>query len=114
MFALAVKEDVKFVMGNHVFRYRDKYYCQSEGGSIGSELTHQLAACRMIVFVRKLRSSCLALGLRVFLLKVFVDDTMVLMKFPGRGAVVRDGQLEIDVSLADKEVADAEDVLSAR
>ena len=68
----------------------------------------------MIVFVRKLRSRCLALGLRVFLLKVFVDDTMVLMKFPGRGAVVRDGQLEIDVSLADKEVADAEDVLSAR
>ena len=46
----------------------------------------------MIVFVRKLKSRCLALGLKVLLLKVFFDGTMVVMKFPGRGAVVRDGQ----------------------
>ena len=47
-----------------VYRYRDKVYCQSKGGSIGNELTHQLAACRMIVFIKKLKMRCLELGLK--------------------------------------------------
>ena len=32
MFALAVSDDVKVVMNNQLFRYRDKFYCQHEGG----------------------------------------------------------------------------------
>ena len=80
MFALAVSEDVKVVMENHLFRYRDKFFCLCEGGSIGSELTHQVAICRMIVFIRKLKTRCLNLGLRLYLTKVYVDDTTVFMR----------------------------------
>ena len=97
MFALAVSEDVKVVMENHLFRYRDKFFCQREGGSIGSELTHQVAICRMIVFIRKLKTRCLNLGLRLYLTKVYVDDTTVFMRFPGRGQVVVGDKIEFDV-----------------
>ena len=62
MFALAVMEDVKFVMRHHVYRYH-----QSKGGSIGNQLTHQLAACRMMVFIKKLKMRCLEFGLKLYL-----------------------------------------------
>ena len=114
MFALAVSEDVKVVMNNHLFRYRDKFYCQHEGGSIGSELTHQLATCRMIVFVRKLKLRCLNLGLKLYLFKVFVDDdATVFLKFPGRGLVVSGDKLEYDGKKAEDESNVNDDVVAA-
>ena len=54
MLALAVSMAVKNVMQRHLFRFRDKFYNQNEGGSIGSELTGEGAKSRMIMFLRKL------------------------------------------------------------
>ena len=39
---------------------------------------------------------------------------MVLMKFPSRGTVLKDRQLQLDLSKAEEEVDDAKDLISAR
>ena len=68
----------------------------------------------MIVFIRKLKMRCLNLGLRLYLLEVFVDDTAVLMKFPGRGAVIQEGRIVFDLEKAESEIEVPDDVLTAR
>ena len=42
MFAVLVSEEVKYVMQNHLFRFGETHYRQSEGGSIGSILTGEV------------------------------------------------------------------------
>ena len=85
MLAVAVAWDVKRVMKCHVFGFRKKVYKQLEGGSIGSELTGIVAKVRMILWVRKINAKCLALGLRVLLSAVFVDDSVFAVKMIEKG-----------------------------
>ena len=51
---LTVSEDIKYVMERHLFRFGDKLYRQSEGGSIGSVLTGEVAKTRTIIFFKKI------------------------------------------------------------
>ena len=47
----------------------------------------------MIVYIRRLKQKCLDLGLKVFLVKFYVDDTIVGLRNPGNGWKLEDGQL---------------------
>ena len=61
LFALAVSEEVRYIMSNHSYRYRDKVMLQTEGGSIGSILTCVVSKTRMIMNSRKLKQKLLSL-----------------------------------------------------
>ena len=63
---------------------------QTDGGSIGSELTGVLGASRMIIFLRKLRLRCESLSLRLYFSKAYVDDVSVGAKDPGKGYFLSD------------------------
>ena len=76
MLAVAVASDVRRVMQCHVFGFMEKVYKQKEGGFIGSQLTGIVAKVRMILWIRRINSKCLEIGLTVFLSTVFVDDSV--------------------------------------
>ena len=57
MIALAVSEEVRFVMKNHLFKFREDLFKQNDGGSIGNELTGVVAKTRVIRFIRKLKQA---------------------------------------------------------
>ena len=80
MLSVAVASDVRRVMQCHVFGFMEKVYKQKEGGSIGSQLTGIVAKVRMILWIRRINSKCLEIGLTVFLSTVFVDDSVFSIK----------------------------------
>ena len=114
LLSVLVSEEVKHVMTRHMFRFGDNFYEQSDGGSIGSVLTGEVAKARTIIFLRKLRSVCENLGLKMYLLKMFVDDVLAMMRFPGRGYVFRDGFLYQDVDQQRKDKDEDSDVVTAK
>ena len=93
LLAVLVSEEVQFVMSNHMFRFKNKLFNQTEGGSIGSELTQVLGTARMIVFLKKLQSRFEVLGLKSYFCKAFVDDVSIGMKDPGCGYFVSEDEL---------------------
>ena len=80
MLAVAVAWDVQRVMQCHVFGFMGKAYRQLEGGSIGIELTGIVSKVRMVLWVRRINNKCMAIGLKVFLSSVFVDDSVFAVK----------------------------------
>ena len=102
------------MMENHLFRFGETHYKQSEGGSIGSILTGEVSKARMILYMRKLKEKCEMLGLKMYLVKVFVDDVFVLIKFPGRGFVVREECLVWENEQEQQDVDVEPDVITAR
>ena len=96
LFAVMVSEEIMLVMKHHLLRFSEKLYKQSEGDSIGSILAGVVAKARTILFMRKLRKLCEKLGLVLYLLKIHVDDVLVLMRSPGNGLVVKGDHLKQD------------------
>ena len=96
LFAVMVSEEIRHVMKHHLLRFSEKLYKQSEGDSIGSILAGVVAKARTILFMRKLRKLCEKLGLVLYLLKIYVDDVLVLMRSPGNGLVVKGDHLKQD------------------
>ena len=93
MLAVAVMFDVERVMTQHTFRFRGKFYLQEDGGSIGSELTGEIAKTRVLVVLRKIKSISMNVGLRVLLLGAFVDDVSVAMRGVEKGQKFSDGSI---------------------
>ena len=111
MFAIAVSEEVRYIMSNHSYGYRDKTLIQTEGGSIGSILTCVVAKTRMIMNVRKLKQKLTSLrnrwimeqedtlrsgkiiirqnvqvrDIKLRLFKVYVDDEFIVSTAIGPG-----------------------------
>ena len=80
MIALAVSEEVRFVMKNHLFKFRETIFRQNDGGSIGSELTGVVAKTRVIRFIRKLWQALENNGVDAKIIKAFVDDLFLAVK----------------------------------
>ena len=117
LLALAVGREVEFVMRNHMFRFRGKVYQQEEGGAIGSELTCVVARTRMIMFMRGLRNKLAELeGMKMFLGKVYVDDTALVSTSIGRGWRYDkyEGKMSWSQDWADEDLDVASDVRTAR
>ena len=103
MIAVVVSYDVRNIMKKHLFRFKDKCFNQTEGGSIGSELTEVLGKSRMIVFLRKLHLKCEKLGLKIFFTKAFVDDVSVGAKDPGIGVIINGDSLHWSAEKEDQD-----------
>jgi len=94
MLALALRIDVEHLMSNNLFKFKDELYKQSEGGMTGSELICVLAKTRMMLYIRILRRRAENIGLVLVVLKVYVDDTLIMAKKVERGMTLEeDGTL---------------------
>ena len=117
LLALAVGREVELVMRNHLFRFRGKVYKQDEGGAIGSELTCVVARTRMIMFMREMKRKVAELeGIRMFLAKVYVDDTALVSTSIERGWRYDkcEGKLVWTQAWSDEDFGVASDVRTAR
>ena len=115
MLACAVSVDVAVVMKNHTYQFRGKNYVQDEGGSIGSELTGEIAKSRMIVLLRHLVRKCVDLRLEMKISASFVDDVMIAMRGVQRGTRMNEsGNLEVTPTGIDEDRNVHVDVLSAQ
>ena len=90
MLALAMRIDVEHLMSNNLFKFQDTLYKQSEGGMTGSELICVLAKTRMIIYMRILKRRAENIGLGLIVLKVYVDDTVVIANMGRRENVASD------------------------
>ena len=113
MLSALVSEEIRFVMKRHLFRFGEKFYKQMDGGSIGSVLTGEVSKARTIVFMRKLKMECVRLRLNLYMAKIFVDDVLALLRFPGMGFILRDKQLVWDPAQQTRDTGVAHDVIAA-
>ena len=72
----AIATGVYTVMDNHFFKFMDCVYRQKDGGSIGMDLTVELASIYMSIWDEKFRLRLLKLGLDLDLYKRYVDDSL--------------------------------------
>ena len=63
-------------MDNHYFTIGGKIYRQNPTGSIGMDLTGELAAIVMIIWDRKFLQKCQKLGISLPMYTRYVDDTL--------------------------------------
>ena len=57
---------------------------------------------------------CVRLGLNVYMAKIFVDDVLALLRFPGMGLILRDKQLVWDSEQQVRDTGVERDVVAAR
>ena len=119
MLALAVKQDVKYVLEHHVYEADDKYYRQRVGGAIGQKLTGTLATIRTRKFVRKFKELCNkvnensmnpSINIVPKVLQLYVDDTDTITKRLPVGARFDVEHLKIVVQDETDQVNSEEDV----
>ena len=72
----AVSVAVYQVMDNHYFKIGGSIHKQSDGGSIGMDLTVELASIYMLLWDEKFKKKCSKLGLQLDLFKRYVDDSL--------------------------------------
>ena len=113
MMSLAIAEQIKTVMKNHVYCYNGKIYKQKSGGSIGNVLTGALATNFMLWWARmfKLKMTVATMNIseyKTYFLKYYVDDgNLALEAFP-LGARFVNGIIIIDNDKieSDREIPD--------
>ena len=80
MVALAVPEKVRYLMSNHLFKFREDIHKQTDGGSIGNELTGVVAKTRVIRFMRRLKQALEDSNVDAKIMKAFVDELFCAVK----------------------------------
>ena len=78
MLALAFKKATLATLSRHVYTFDGKTFIQGKGGSIGSELTGELARLYMLLWDRKYLDRLKSLGIKVILYKRYVDDVIII------------------------------------
>ena len=74
LLALGVSKAIKTVMGNHFFKIGGKMYKQTDGGSIGLDLTVELASIYMTLWDERFMKKCKNMDLKIDLYTRYVDD----------------------------------------
>ena len=64
---------------NHYYKFGNKVYKQSKGGSIGTELTGEVAKLYMLRWDQKFLRKLKQLGIKQLLYKRYVDDILLLV-----------------------------------
>ena len=78
LFALGIKKATYQCLSNHFYTFSGKIMKQSKGGSIGSELTGELARMYMIRWDQKFLKKVKKLGFKVHMYLRYVDDTLIM------------------------------------
>ena len=78
MVALAFKRATIATLSRHVYTFNGKTLIQGKGGSIGSELTGELARLYMLLWDKKYLEKLKSLGIRVIMYKRYVDDVVIV------------------------------------
>ena len=95
MLTEAIKIGMTVVMSNHVYMFDGKMHHQQSGGSIGLELTGNIAQVFMIWWDRAFRSRLSDTGILVRLNKRYVDDVNVAADEVPLGTRYENGQLVV-------------------
>ena len=97
LLGLALGKGVEKVLSNHYYTFDNQIYKQSNGGSIGSELTGEVSRVYMLRWDRKLMKKLDKLGWEVILYKRYVDDILVAVRGvqPGVRFDAQKSQLEV-------------------
>ena len=98
-------------MSNHFYTIGGEIRVQEDGGSIGSDLTGEVARNYMLLWDQKLLQKCKKLGIMFDLQSRYVDDMLIVMRAVGkgwkfdckRGILVFDSELERTCSLSPTE-----------
>ena len=85
LLAIAAGKAVKAVMTNHYFSIGGKMYRQKDGGSIGLDLTVELASVYMSLWDESFIKKCKSLGIKLDVYCRYVDDTIVVCGAIGEG-----------------------------
>ena len=85
LLALGVAKTVKVVMGNHYFKIGGKIYKQTDGGSIGLDLTVELASIYMTLWDERFLKKCKNLGIKIDLYTRYVDDVVIVCPSINKG-----------------------------
>ena len=85
LLAIAAGKAVKAVMTNHYFSIGGGLYRQKDGGSIGLDLTVELASIYMSLWDESFNKKCKALGIKLDVYCRYVDDTIVVCGAIGEG-----------------------------
>ena len=91
----ALKIGMSVVMNNHMYTFDGRIHRQESGGSIGLELTGNIAQVYMIWWDRTLKSRLAESGILVRLMKRYVDDVNLAAQEVPLGARYEDGRLVI-------------------
>ena len=82
---LAVSNAVEVVMSNHFFQIGGKIYNQQDGGSIGMDITCELASLVMLLWDEKFLKKLRDLHIKIDKYCRYVDDTMSILRVIKRG-----------------------------
>ena len=72
-------------MNNHFYTIGGEVRVQSDGGSIGSDLTGEVARVYMLLWDQRLINKCKSLGINLDSYSRYVDDQLLIMRTIGKG-----------------------------
>ena len=76
---MALTKGIMECQGNHYYKFDNKIFQQSKGGSIGTEITGELSKIYMNSWDKKLLDKLQGLGITVLMMKRYVDDILIML-----------------------------------
>ena len=76
-------------------------------------VTGEVAKARTIIYLRKLKLECERLKFDVCMMKIYVDDVLPIVKFPGRGLLIEKEDFVWNQEQEQKDLGLPEDVITA-
>ena len=93
LLSLGVKKAVHIVLSNHFYTFGSVIRKQSKGGSIGSELTGEIARLYMLRWDQKFLAKLRRLGISPHVYTRYVDDTFIVVDVIKPGVKYVSGKL---------------------
>ena len=94
-----LKVGVRACFRNHVYKYCDELFKQTNGGPTGFQVTGRVAKLRMIKVLRKLKTILTKSGIKWEEMFIYVDDWRVVMKALKKGTVFCKECMQFNFSL---------------